>query len=150
MFDRIAVRVSAFLCLSLFTAGVCFADLPAPVAVPLSVVTAQKTSVQISLIGQHTTGGGFTYSIKTMPSHGQLSTLVDNHVTYTPDNGYAGNDSFTYSVTDSVGESNPATVAITVSPAAAPVVSLPALSAFALCAMAALLAGIALRNRAFV
>jgi hypothetical protein len=139
MFERFAVRLSAFLCLNLLGAGVSFADLPAPVAIPVSVVTTENTAALVTFVGQHTTGGSFTYEVKTQPSHGHLSAANGDHVTYTPDNAYVGDDSFTYSTTDSVGESLPATVSITVAPAAPRVVSLPTLSDHALGVLAGLL-----------
>src|ERR1700759_5071943 len=103
MINRFAVRVFAILAWIFLSAGKSFADLPAPIAVPLTIDVTKNSSAQIAFVRHHTTGGGFTYLVKTMPAHGQLSAIVDDHVTYAPDNNYVGNDSFTYSVTDSIG-----------------------------------------------
>jgi hypothetical protein len=41
-----------------------------------------------------------TYAIVAQPASGTLSTVSGNGVTYTPNSGFTGTDSFTYSVTD--------------------------------------------------
>ena len=52
----------------------------------------------------------------TLPGHGGLVLDPDGAFTYTPDGGYEGGDSFTYSIADQDGDvSNTATVTITVS-----------------------------------
>ena len=48
------------------------------------------------------------------PSHGALTLNANGGFTYTPDVNYSGPDSFTYKANDGVGDSNVATVAITV------------------------------------
>ena len=49
------------------------------------------------------------------PQHGTLTTPTSNSVTYTPNTGFTGADSFTYKATDGQGvNSNIATVTITV------------------------------------
>lgn len=50
------------------------------------------------------------------PSHGQLTLAADGSMQYTPDEGYVGDDSFTYRVTDSLEQSGVATVSIEVLP----------------------------------
>jgi large repetitive protein len=49
-------------------------------------------------------------------AHGTLSLNPNGGFTYTPAQGYAGPDSFTYRTGDGVGQSSVATVAITVTP----------------------------------
>ncbi len=48
------------------------------------------------------------------PGHGTLTVDADGSFTYAPDAGFSGTDSFTYSVTDGTGASEPATVTLTV------------------------------------
>ncbi|KUM23972.1 hypothetical protein AU467_32090 [Mesorhizobium loti] len=54
-------------------------------------------------------------AVGTAPSHG-TATAAGTSITYTPNSGYAGSDSFTYTATNGAGTSAPATVTITVSP----------------------------------
>ena len=58
-----------------------------------------------------------TYSIVAGPAHGTLSGTAPN-VTYTPNAGYSGPDSFTFKASDGALDSNIATVSITVNPPA--------------------------------
>ena len=52
------------------------------------------------------------------PAHGKLASNAGTGAfTYTPNTGYAGTDSFSYTVADAMDSSAPATVSITVSPA---------------------------------
>ncbi|RME75487.1 MAG: tandem-95 repeat protein, partial [Chloroflexi bacterium] len=50
----------------------------------------------------------------TDPAHGTLTLNADGSFTYTPNAGYAGNDTFTYKANDGTADSNVATVTITV------------------------------------
>jgi subtilisin family serine protease len=54
------------------------------------------------------------------PSHGALSLQPDGGFSYTPAAGYGGSDAFTYRASNGTLASNPATVAIAVTPAARP------------------------------
>ncbi len=92
-----------------------------PVANNDSATTNQSAAVQIDELNNDTTSDGASFiptsvSIGVGPTHGSIG--VDpstGDITYTPAAGYAGADSFTYSVTDSLGAtSNIATVSITV------------------------------------
>lgn len=91
----------------------------APTADPQSVTTMFNTPVTISLTGSDPEGDSLTYEIVTGPAHGVLSGTAPS-LTYTPDTGFTGNDSFTFSVFDGELHSNPATVSITVNPATPP------------------------------
>ena len=66
-------------------------------------------------------GSGLTATQLTGPAHGVLVLNSDGSFTYTPTNGYHGSDLFTYTATDSHGQTDTATVNITVNPAAIPV-----------------------------
>jgi hypothetical protein len=69
-------------------------------------------------------GQPLTISIVSGPSHGKLSSPTSGPsggtVTYTPDAGYDGQDSFTFQATNSQGTSNVATESLTVAPPADP------------------------------
>lgn len=86
-----------------------------PVADPQSVLTNMNTSVAIVLSGSDVEGSALTYSIKTAPAHGALSGDAPN-LTYTPDAGYSGMDSFTFVVNDGMLNSDPATITMIVNP----------------------------------
>ncbi len=89
---------------------VIYDDAP-PTASNMNVTTDQDTSLSFDLQGQG--GDTLTYSIVSNPSNGAIE-LNGQQVTYWPDLGFAGTDSFTYQVSSSSGTSNVATVSITV------------------------------------
>jgi len=85
----------------------------------------QDGSKSITLSGSDPDRDTITYSVATRPAHGTLTGTAPN-LTYTPNAGYIGPDSFTFTVTDSYGAvSNPATVSLTVNAvdATAPVIT---------------------------
>lgn len=97
---------------SVFTGGV--GGVFPPKAVPLTATALQDSMTDISLKGTDLDGTIVGYTITSQPSYGSL-TLVDAIVTYTPDSGYTGADSFDYTVTDNSGAtSNPQTVDVAV------------------------------------
>jgi hypothetical protein len=59
-------------------------------------------------------GDAFVAVLQSTASHGTLTLLPDGTVDYTPDAGFAGVDTFTYTAYDFVGESRVATVRISV------------------------------------
>ena len=61
-------------------------------------------------------GDGLTYSLKSSPSHGSLSSFNEDtgSVVYNPDSGYTGSDSFTFTASDETSTSNTGKVSITV------------------------------------
>ncbi len=83
-----------------------------PVAKNISTTTNENKSVAISLNATDTDGDTLTYSA-TNPSHGSISGKAPD-ITYTPNTGYSGSDSFKYKANDGKAESNVATVSITV------------------------------------
>jgi hypothetical protein len=85
----------------------------APTADPQSVSTAEDTGLGIILTGSDPDGDPMSFAIATGPSHGVL-TGTPPGVTYTPGPNYFGPDSFTFTATDGVLSSAPATVTITV------------------------------------
>jgi hypothetical protein len=77
------------------------------------------------------TGTGTITAVKvTDPSHGSLSLSSDGSFTYTPTTGYTGSDSYTYKAHNSYGDSNTATVSITVNTPPAPTAQADAYSVY--------------------
>jgi ELWxxDGT repeat protein len=59
--------------------------------------------------------------IASNPSHGSVTSGSDGRITYTPESGFSGMDSFTYTVADQQGQaSKPATVSVVVAAPAGP------------------------------
>lgn len=86
-----------------------------PVAAGKSASTNEDTSVVIALSGTDPDGDALVYTIISPPALGSLSGSGANR-TYQPAANVSGSDSFTYSVSDGVFESEPATVMLTVNP----------------------------------
>ncbi|MDP9289827.1 MAG: Ig-like domain-containing protein, partial [Thermoproteota archaeon] len=92
-----------------------------PTADNKSVNTNVGTPVSIILTGTSPIPNdvNLKFSVLSMPQNGKLSTgATSNTVTYTPNTGFSGTDTFTYKSTDGQGvSSNIATVTITVNAA---------------------------------
>ncbi|MGE9270936.1 MAG: LamG-like jellyroll fold domain-containing protein [Verrucomicrobiales bacterium] len=88
----------------------------APVADEVSVRVVAGRSVSLPLAGHDPEGVDLYYRVIAPPSHGVLSGS-GGRLVYTPDEGFAGVDSFTYVASDTFEDSAPATVAIHVKPA---------------------------------
>lgn len=85
---------------------------PAPVANPGSATVVYGSSA--NPIALNITGGAAaSVAIATPPANG-TAVASGTGVTYTPNTGFAGSDSFTYTATNAGGTSAPATVTITV------------------------------------
>lgn len=98
----------------------------APDAFNVAALTPNDTPVSVDLNGVDPNNDPITYTIQSLPSNGSLSdpnggainavpyTLIGggDDVTYTPDNGFFGNDSFTYDVTDGTFTSGIGTASI--------------------------------------
>ena len=84
-----------------------------PVAADQSVETNADTPVAITLTGSDADNDPLTFSVVTQPTQGTLSGTAPN-LTYTPNPGFSGADSFTFTVNDGTADSNIATVNITV------------------------------------
>jgi hypothetical protein len=93
-------------------------SIPLPTANNQSVTVPENTPTQITLTGSAPGGDAFTFQIAANPGQGTLSNLnaATGTVTYTPNTGFTGADSFTFTVTDTVTGlvSAAATVSITV------------------------------------
>ena len=84
-----------------------------PAAFNQAVTTSNGTPVNITLTAESPHGFPLIYSVVNGPTQGTLSGIAPN-LTYTPNSGYAGSDTFTFKANDGTGDSNVATVSITV------------------------------------
>ena len=84
-----------------------------PVAMNLSLTTAEDTAVAITLAGTDADGDTLIYMLVSAPDNGTLSGTLPN-LTYTPNANYNGSDSFTYKADDGEADSNTATVSISI------------------------------------
>jgi subtilisin family serine protease len=85
----------------------------APIAQNDSFITDEDNSVSVTLVGTDSDGDSLTYSIVNQPLNGVLSGTAPN-LTYIPNNGYFGSESFTYKCNDGVNDSNIATISVTI------------------------------------
>lgn len=88
-----------------------------PVAVDDAVTTVRDAPVTINVVANDTDVDGDPLSVATVaaPASGTTAISGSSAVLYTPDPGFAGADSFTYTVEDPSGATSVATVAVTVS-----------------------------------
>lgn len=91
-----------------------------PYAANFSITTSMNTPVNGSILNNDI-GSDLMLTGYTQPSHGVVVINVDGTFTYTPIIGYAGPDSFSYTITDSTGQTSEATVFITVTPVPPPI-----------------------------
>ena len=96
----------------------------APVANGQSLPLDQDSSSAITLTGSDPDGDTLTYAVVSGPTHGTLSGAAPD-LTYTPNPGFVGGDSFTFKVTDPYGASSTATVTLTVKDKTPPVITTP-------------------------
>ncbi|HEV3084276.1 MAG TPA: Ig-like domain-containing protein [Gemmataceae bacterium] len=82
-----------------------------PVANAQSIAVNQDTQAAITLTGADPKNEPLTFTVTSDPSHGTLSGTAPN-LLYTPAAGYHGPDSFQFKVSDSVQDSDVATVSI--------------------------------------
>ncbi|MCW2527579.1 MAG: tandem-95 repeat protein [Pseudonocardiales bacterium] len=86
-----------------------------PTADSKSYNTNQDTAVAVTLTGSDPDNNPLTFSVATQPSNGTLTGTGAN-LTYHPNPGYFGFDSFTYTANDGQLTSPPATVSIVIKP----------------------------------
>ena len=84
-----------------------------PVADNQSISTDQDAAVSILLAGSDPDGDSLSFFVAASPAHGSLAGTPPR-LTYAPDSGYHGADSFTFKVGDGALDSQPATVSIKV------------------------------------
>ncbi|MNX36138.1 Autotransporter beta-domain protein [compost metagenome] len=98
----------------------------APVAADVNgVAVAYDSTGQAIDLSASITGVHVSIAIGTAPAHGTASVSGDV-ITYKPNAGYSGADSFTYTATGPGGTSAPATVSLTVAAPSAPDIDPPA------------------------
>ena len=90
-----------------------------PACEDVSVRTEVGTAVQVPLECTDPDGDEVTLSIVDGPTKGSLGPIAGGEVTYTPDAGEFGSDSFTFRATDGTAASAPATVDVTITRAPA-------------------------------
>lgn len=84
-----------------------------PLAFPVSQPVAENTATSIQLFGttQNPNNSAVTlqYALPTQPAHGTITNFnaTTGTLTYTPNQGFSGTDSFTYSVTNLGGSPSP-------------------------------------------
>ncbi len=90
----------------------------APDAVDDSATTIRNTPVTINVVANDTDPDGDPLSVTAVsdPPNGTATNNNNGTVTYQPDNGFIGSDSFTYTISDGRGGSDTATVRVTVNP----------------------------------
>lgn len=71
----------------------------APATAPMAFSTSHNTAAAVTLKAVDPEGSAMTYAVVNQPSNGTLSGSAPN-LTYTPKNGYAGSDSFTFKAND--------------------------------------------------
>ncbi|MCB0174665.1 MAG: tandem-95 repeat protein [Anaerolineae bacterium] len=86
-----------------------------PVANDQSLTTAEDTPVTVPLTANDANSDPLSFNIITSPTNGVLSGSAPN-LTYTPNAGFSGSDSFIFKANDGTADSNTATVTITVAP----------------------------------
>jgi len=98
------------------TATVSIVVNPPPVCEAKSGSTAYGASTQVALACADPAAPGVTYALADPPQHGSLSGFDANagELTYTPDVGFHGSDSFTYTAMSANGESDAAEVTVDV------------------------------------
>lgn len=84
-----------------------------PVANAQNLSADEGQPLGITLTGSDGDGDSLVYLIRTLPEHGNLDGVAPNLV-YTPDAGFTGVDTFSFSVSDGVDDAAPAMVNITV------------------------------------
>ncbi len=88
----------------------------APVAIDDAAFTGPGTPVVIPVLGNDTDADGdpLTVASATAPTNGTVTINPDGTITYTPNTGYSGIDTFTYVVSDGNGSTSTATVTVEV------------------------------------
>jgi hypothetical protein len=99
------------------TVSVTVSPPPAPSCSGDSAATAYNTAKTVTF---SCTGTGLTYSLVSGPSHGTLGAINGDQVTYTPNAGFSGPDSFQVQATDVAGQTATDTVTVTVAAAIGP------------------------------
>ncbi|WP_324725975.1 Ig-like domain-containing protein [Actomonas aquatica] len=84
-----------------------------PVAVDVAIATDEDAPVAVGLLASDADGDALLFTVVDAPTGGVLSGAAPG-LTYTPATNFNGTDSFTYRASDGAGDSNLATVTISV------------------------------------
>jgi DNA-binding beta-propeller fold protein YncE len=89
-------------------------DMPAPSCAPESLSTSYEATLSLSLSCSGSSTAAAAYKIITQPAHGTLSTPGSTGtLAYTPNDAFAGTDSFTYAGVSASGQASaPVTVTV--------------------------------------
>ncbi|WP_326543303.1 IPTL-CTERM sorting domain-containing protein [Pseudorhodoferax sp.] len=97
---------------------------PPPTVSADSYTTTANTPLSVAapgvLANDVTSGGAMTAALATPPTNGTITLNADGSFLYTPNSGYTGADSFTYTASSGGSPSAPATATVTVTPAVPP------------------------------
>jgi subtilisin family serine protease len=101
-----------------YTLRTCAAPPAGPDAVDDTAATTQGEPVTIAVLANdtHPQGEGLTVSAVTQPATGVAALNLDGTITYSPADEFSGSDTFTYTVSDSQGLTDTASVTVTVAP----------------------------------
>ncbi|HLM67501.1 MAG TPA: Ig-like domain-containing protein, partial [Longimicrobium sp.] len=83
----------------------------APVATARLLTTPEDTALSITLTGTDVDGDTLTFALASQPTRGTLTGTPPN-LTYTPEAGYHGADSFTFTASDGQATSAPGTISL--------------------------------------
>lgn len=91
---------------------------PSPTAQSESIRVTPGQSVNVTLEASDRLGDPLTYSVTDPPEHGSTQNVdaESGELTYVPDDGYTGDDQFTFEVADPYGNTDRATVSLSVRP----------------------------------
>jgi subtilisin family serine protease len=101
-----------------YTLRQCGATPTGPNAVNDTATTPQGAAITINVLANdtHPQNQALDVTTATDPPHGAAVVNANETITYTPDAGYSGTDSFTYTVRDPGGATDTATVLVTIEP----------------------------------
>lgn len=100
------------------TATVTVTVLPSAGTDAITVGAGGPTTIDAPGLLGNDQGTDLTVTDSTQPAHGTVVVGKDGSATYTPADGYSGDDTFDYTVTDGNGKSDTVTVTVLVRPAA--------------------------------
>ena len=96
--------------------GYCEPSNTPPSASDLPLNTLEDTSVNGTVTATDADNDTLTFSLDSSPSNGSAVVNTDGSLTYSPNQNFNGNDSFTVAVSDGNGGSDIATVSISITP----------------------------------